>query len=161
MHDVRAIANWVLDVADNEGVRLSNMSINKIVYFIVERFLLVHGDLITDAKIEAWQHGPVFRELYQSFKSFEDGSITSRAKSFDSATKSMLVSRTSFSDDDKRLIQSTLDQYLRLSASHLRAISHRENGPWYKVWWHETKLNPGMEISADTILESYSSEQVQ
>jgi uncharacterized phage-associated protein len=161
MHDVRAIANWVLDVADRQQIILSNMSINKLVYFIVERFLVKHGELITDAKIEAWQHGPVFRELYQSFKPFGDGPITSRARSFDFMTKSMMVSKAVFSNEDEQLMQTTLDQYLGLSASHLRALSHRENGPWHKVWWHEAKLNPGMEISADTILKSYSSEQTQ
>jgi uncharacterized phage-associated protein len=161
MYDVRAIANWVLDKAEARHVCLSNMAINKLVYFIVERTITDRGRLVTDAKIEAWQHGPVFREIYHAFSSFADGEISGRATKFDVKSRSMIVARADFSKDDEELFEGTLDQYINLSASQLRALSHREGGPWHRVWWHEAKLNPGMEISVDTILSAHSSEKVQ
>lgn len=161
MYDVRAIANWVLDSADKRGMPLTNMAINKIVYFLVERAVIERGTLVTDAKIEAWQHGPVFREIYHAFKSFGDAPISGRASMFDLSSRSMIVAEASISAQDQNLFISTLDQYIGLSPAHLRALSHRQDGPWHRVWWHEAKHNPGMEITAETILSAHSSEIVQ
>lgn len=161
MYDVRALANWVLDEGDRRSVLLSNLAVNKIVYFLVENALVHQGQLVTDAKIEAWEHGPVFRELYHSFKQFGDRPIEGRAKRFDVASKSMVVASCELNAEDELFFQSVLREYMGLSASHLRALSHRENGPWDRVWWHEGKLNPGMEISAEIILAAHSSENAQ
>lgn len=161
MYDVRALANWVLDEGARRGVSISNMSLNKIVYFVVENALIDRGELLTDAKIEAWEHGPVFRELYHEFKKFGDGPIASRAMKFDINSRCMVVASQEFDPQDETLFHSVLDDYIHLSASHLRALSHRQGGPWDRVWWHEGTINPGMEISAEVILAAHTSENVQ
>lgn len=66
--DVRSIANFVLDLAEVQGVGVSNLSINKIVYFLHANFLAKFDEPLVSAKIEAWDYGPVFRELYREFK---------------------------------------------------------------------------------------------
>lgn len=161
MYDVRSIANWVLDRADAQGRPLSNMAINKIIYFIVEKALVERGELLTGAKIEAWEHGPVFREVYHSFKQHCDAPITSRAKKFDSSTRSMIEASEVFQEDDEELFNGALDAYLHLTAAQLRALSHQPGSPWHRVWWHEGRFNPGMEISIETIQESFSQEARQ
>jgi uncharacterized phage-associated protein len=161
LYDVRSIANWVLDRADARGRPLSNMAINKIIYFIVEKALVERGELLTAAKIEAWEHGPVFREVYHSFKHHGDEPITSRATKFDSATRSMIEAADAFSNLDEQLFSDALDAYVHLTAAQLRALSHQPGSPWHRVWWHEGRFNPGMEISIDTIHESFSQEARQ
>ena len=161
MYDVRSIANWVLDQADGVGTQLSNMALNKIVYFIIEKALVERGELLTAAKIEAWEHGPVIREIYHSFKTHGDGPITSRAKCFDSATRSMVVAGEAFEDCDTELFEEALEAYIHLTAAQLRALSHQPGSPWHRVWWHDGHINPGMEISIDTIHESFSQEAKQ
>ncbi|PWG02622.1 Panacea domain-containing protein [Sphingosinicella humi] len=137
------------------------MALNKIIYFIVEKALIERGELLTAAKIEAWEHGPVFREIYHSFKCHGDGPITSRAHKFDSATRSMVEAKELFGHDDEELFDEALDSYLHLTASQLRALSHQSGSPWHRVWWHEGRFNPGMEISIETIHESFSQEAKQ
>jgi len=39
-HDVRSIANFVLEVADKQKVQVTNMALNKIVYFLYVDYLL-------------------------------------------------------------------------------------------------------------------------
>jgi uncharacterized phage-associated protein len=161
MYDVRSIANWVLDRADAAVADLSNMALNKIVYFIIEKALVERGELLTAAKIEAWEHGPVIREIYHAFKIHGDGPITSRALRFDPSTRSMMEARDVFGDQDTGLFEDALSAYLHLTAAQLRALSHQPGSPWHRVWWHDGHINPGMEISIDTIHESFSQETKQ
>ena len=127
------------------------MGINKLVFFAVEAFLLKQNTLLTNAKIEAWEHGPVFRELYQSFKSYGNGFIGGRAKSFSTASEEFEESKVSLSPEEEDFLKKSLFPLMRRNASELRAISHRENGAWHRVWWYEGHTNPGMEISATLI----------
>jgi uncharacterized phage-associated protein len=57
--DARDIANYVLDLADNVSVAVSNLALQKILFFCHGNFL-VHYDLqLFHNPIEAWKFGPV------------------------------------------------------------------------------------------------------
>jgi uncharacterized phage-associated protein len=161
MYDVRAIANWVLDKSDAVSTGLSNMALNKIVYFIIEKAVIERGQLLTSAKIEAWEHGPVIREVYHAFKDHGDRPIRTRARKFDSDTLALVEARERFDAADIQLFEEAAEDYIRLSAAQLRALSHQPGSPWYRVWWHEGQFNPGMEITVEVIHESFSQEAKQ
>lgn len=154
--DVRAIANFALDVADKCGVDVTNMALNKIVYFVHCDYLLEKGEFLVSAKIEAWQHGPVFREIYHEFKKWGEASIKSRALKVNPNTGVLEKASVSFSSDEADDIARIVKRYIRFSAAQLRAISHREGGPWAYVWGHDGKTNPGMRITNEIILNLYS-----
>jgi uncharacterized phage-associated protein len=137
------------------------MALNKIIYFIVEKALIERGELLTAAKIEAWEHGPVFREVYHAFKGHGDGFINTRALRFEAAARTMVEANDTIAKEDEELFQEALNSYLHLTASQLRALSHQPGSPWHRVWWHEGRVNPGMEISIETIHESFSQEARQ
>lgn len=155
--DVRALANFVLSLADRNGVSVTNMALNKLVYFVHCDYLIERGQPLVKAKIEAWQHGPVFREIYHEFKKWEDQPILSRASKVDPDSGELVEAAADFEVDDKRYIAELVDRYLNFSAAQLRAISHAEDGPWHKVWGHDGRANPGMRISNEIIREHYSS----
>ncbi|MDM8012211.1 MAG: DUF4065 domain-containing protein [Parasphingorhabdus sp.] len=154
VYGIREIANWLLAYADENDVGLSNMSLNKLVYFIHEYMLVKFSRRISAAKIEAWEHGPVFRELYRSFKKFGDKSITSKASMFDAKLNSVVEVEPKISYHDGLLMREAIDDLLRLPASILRDISHASGSAWSAVWYHEDKTNPGMEITDEIILTS-------
>ena len=158
-YSVRGLANWVLDFADEQRRPVSNMALNKLVFFACERLLVERGALLTNAKIEAWEHGPVFREIYQSFKDCDDHPIRSRSRFFSAATGTMELATVHMHGADEAAVKAALSPLLSLSASRLRAISHIEGGAWHRVWWHEGDANPGMEITPALLLEASSLEQ--
>lgn len=158
-YSVRGLANWILDLADEQGYPVSNMALNKLVFFACERLLVERRALLTNAKIEAWEHGPVFREIYQSFKECADRPIRLRARFFSAATGTMELASVQLRQDDEAAITDAIVPLLSLSASRLRAISHVECGAWHRVWWHEGDANPGMEITPALLLEASSLEQ--
>lgn len=157
MLDVRAVANKVLDRADHAGVDVTNMALNKIVYFVHCDYLLERREPLVRAKIEAWQHGPVFREIYHEFKRWADSSIKSRATKVDPHSGDVVLATAQFGSDEDEYIAELIDRYLRFTAAHLRAISHTSGGPWDIVWSHEGQSNPGMQITNDLIRQHYSS----
>jgi uncharacterized phage-associated protein len=154
--DVRAIANIVLARASQLKLPVSNMALNKIVYFIHCDHLLERGEPLVRAKIEAWKHGPVFRELYHQFKAFEDRAISSQATKVDAETGEVVVAEAELSQQDKAYVVELIDRYVRFSAAQLRAISHLPGGPWHAVWGHDGEANPGMQITNELILINYS-----
>lgn len=153
-YSVRGLANWVLDYSDSVGARHSNMGLNKLVFFAVEALLVRNRRLLTNAKIEAWEHGPVFREVYQSFKRFGDKPITGRAAFFSPASNQMEEATAELAPNDAALIRAALFPLIYKTASELRWISHLPDSAWHRVWWYEGHANPGMEISAAILIDA-------
>jgi uncharacterized phage-associated protein len=154
--DVRAVANFVLNAAKQADVPVTNMAINKIVYFMYVDYLVSFGERLTNAKIEAWKHGPVFRELYSAFNRFGDSPISELATRIDPNTGDKIVCELSLDPDKTEFLQTIVEQLLKLSASRLRNLSHLPGSPWDKVWNHLQLVNVGMEISDEIILSSNS-----
>lgn len=157
MHDVRGIANFILDIADERDLQITNMALNKIVYFIHCDQLVENGAPLVGAKIEAWEHGPVFREIYHEFKKWREEPIHGRATRVDADTGEVVKASVAFDEDEKKYIVNLVDRYIQFTAPQLRAMSHRAGGPWHIVWGHDGRSNPGMKISTEVILEHYSS----
>lgn len=153
-YSVKALANWILDYADSEGQRLTNMALNKLVYFAYEHALKSQGRKLTDAKIEAWEHGPVFREIYSSFKKHGSGEINTRATRYNTRTKSVERVDAALAHADVKLIIEAIGPMIRLPAYVLRELSHDNGGAWSKVWNHDEAANPGMHITDELILHS-------
>ena len=152
---VRGLANWILDYADELKVQHTNMGVNKLAFFAVEFLLIQKGLLLTNAKIEAWEHGPVFRELYQSFKGYGNGYVLGRAKSFSVGTGSFEEPTFKILSEHERLLKEALRPFMKRSAAELRAISHRQGSAWHRVWWYDGHANPGMEITPSLLIEAY------
>lgn len=154
--DVRALANAILDQADSLSRDVTNMALNKIAYFVHCDYLMEMSKPLVGAKIEAWQHGPVFREVYHEFKRWGDEPIRSRATKIDPNTGEAVLAQMQGGVEDEELVRNLIGRYVHFSAAHLRAISHVEGGPWHRVWGHDGRTNPGMKISDDLIRSYYS-----
>lgn len=156
MIDVRALANLILDHASGKSIEVTNMALNKIVYFVHCDHLIAKSEPLVKAKIEAWKHGPVFREVYHEFKRWNDEAIKSRATKVDPESGEVILAKINLPRDEIEYLSELIDRYVNFSAAYLRAISHADNGPWAMVWGHDGNTNPGMRISDELILQHYS-----
>lgn len=154
-HDPRAVANFVLDVAADLGRTASNLVLNKVTYFLHGANLARFGSPLIDARIEAWDYGPVIREIYHEFKSFKDRPILTRATCINRQTGDKEICRYSFSSDEFEFLSDVASSYLKLKPSTLVNLSHVHDGPWHEVWFHDGRVNPGMEISNDLIQKHF------
>jgi uncharacterized phage-associated protein len=157
-YDAREVANFVLDHGDALGLSVSNMAVNKIVFFSHAAFLSLQNKPLILQRFEAWEWGPVVQDLYHAFKKFDDAPIVDRATKLDRATARYVVCEYRFAANDLDLLREVVDFYIRIPAIKLSDMSHVEGGPWFRVWHHEGKSNPGMLISNTSIREHYVGE---
>ena len=157
-YDVRGIANFVLDVAGQEQERVSNLRINKIIYFLHAGFLRQFGRPLVSAKIEAWDHGPVFREVYHQFKRFGRSPILDRAKKINIDTGFYEEVRAALTQEEQYFLEERCRQLLRIPGGVLVERSHVEGGPWHVARFGSGRVNPGVEITNSLIVEHFSKE---
>lgn len=159
MYDAREVANFLLDYADEHGVKLTNMAVLKHIYFAHGWHLASCGRPLISNRIEAWQHGPVIRAVYDCFKQFDAGPITSRATVIDWETGEFTEARAEFCTETVDLLKSTLDYYANYGAFELSEITHAPGGPWDRVWnARDGKVRLNMEISNKAIHDYFVSQ---
>jgi uncharacterized phage-associated protein len=154
-HDVRGIANWVLDRAEQQGRSLTNLAINKIIFFLYSHYLVQFGHPLVSAKIEAWEYGPVFREVYHCFKHLKENPINTRATRINPSTGGLEICEASLSEMEETFLKKVAPEYIRMSASNLVALSHQKGAPWDLVWNHERRVNSSMKITDDLVRNWY------
>jgi len=158
MYDVRAIANWFIDRAEQDGKLLTAMKLQKLIY-VAHGWSLASDIPLVHEAVEAWKWGPVFRSLYREFREFGSEPITRRATAFDGAT--LIDREISIFDYEEggnivEFLESVWQAYGNYTAGQLSNITHREGTPWhqmYKLMGH--KIRPFCIIPNNSIAEHY------
>lgn len=160
--DPRSVCNLILDEADRQKRPISNLALQKLLYFAHGAFLVgTRGAPLVTGYFEAWQHGPVHPAAYLAFKVAGKKSITFRA------TRRDLVARVNLpieNPTDPRVVDYVcriVSGYGGMSPSQLVNISHAKNGPWWVVADKaRTGIAFGMRIQDDVILERFKHHKV-
>lgn len=132
-YDPRAVANLLLDTADSFGVAISNLALQKLLYFAHAHFLIETGKPLVQGAFEAWTKGPVHPAIYHSFKAAGREPIRIRATRRNVMTGETGALIPPDHPDVSRHIRKVLDAYGHLSAGLLVAISHAPKGPWATI----------------------------
>lgn len=156
MFDPRVIANEVLARAEQRGLQLTNLDLQKLVYFLHGEFLTKKGAPLVQGEFEAWQFGPVHRVLYDAFKQYASGPIERPAKRFDPIRRQYHPLPRVEDEVATEFLDSTLDRYLEIPTFMLVQITHSPGTPWSRTMEAaETKTNIGMVISDDLIAQYF------
>lgn len=75
LDDVNAVANAILDRVTREGGELDPLKLQKLLYYVQVVSVIDHGARAFAADIEAWDDGPVVRQIWERFKIFRRGTI--------------------------------------------------------------------------------------
>lgn len=162
MFDPRVIANAVLDRAEERGLTVTNLDMQKIVYFLHGHFLRRHGRPLVVGEFEAWQYGPVHRVLYDAFKRFEDGPIEARADRFDPIRQERKKLPRLDDSAANVVIGDVVDRYLDMPTWTLVAITHGEGTPWQLTMEQaQRRVNVGMRIPNALIAERFEGDTVR
>lgn len=134
-YDARHIANFILMKFDATSYSISNKKINKLIYMCHGHSLAELNRSIIRNHAEAWDHGPVYRVVYDSFKKFEFRPIKDLAEYFDFRKGHKVIADPScISSSDQEFLYSTCLKYIDLSADRLEELTHDRNGPWAEVF---------------------------
>ena len=75
MFDAHEVALWILSEAKKQGIRMTHMKLQKLLYYAQAYYIAMTGNPLFRNPIFAWQHGPVVPDIYHSFCHFGNSLI--------------------------------------------------------------------------------------
>ena len=117
------IAAYVVKRCHELKSAVSNLKLQKLLYFIQAYFLMVDGKPCFEDKIEAWSFGPVVPSVYQVYKYYCAGSIPYFGDE--------KIGNISYPDRQK--IDAIINVFSGRSANELVEITHRQS-PWREAY---------------------------
>lgn len=125
MVTVYNVADFFIDLAQgNENDTITNMRVNKLVYFAQAWFLARYDIPLFSEEIEAWDYGPVIPALYQKYKTYGKNNIESVSDDY---------SPDIFSTEELETLKDVFIYYGKFSTTELVNRTHQKGGPWYMV----------------------------
>ena len=140
------VAKYFLFLARNReaGDTISNLKIQKMLYYAQGYALCLFEKPLFSERIEAWKHGPVVKTIYEQFKKYGSDSI-----SFDELND-FNTDCIAGNKDIQELLVFIFNKYGSMSAWNLRNKTHSEE-PWLKTY--DESL--GNEITQELIFEFF------
>jgi len=136
MHTALDIAQYFLYLdSARDGDGLSNLKIQKLVYYAQGVYCALHDTPLFKEPIEAWTHGPAVPELYHKFKKHSNNCVP--CDSF--------FSTDTFNSEEASVIENIFDEFGQYTAWCLRDMAHEET-PW-KKHAHKAGVMPVDELS--------------
>jgi len=135
MYEARKICNFLLSNFDSVEFGLTNLRINKLLFFIQAESLRLRPAGLIRNHFEAWQFGPVIRPVFDAFKMYKDSPIKAPALYLDYASgKKMPVPYDDVTAEDREIIVCEFRNYSRFTTGQLVALSHERGGPWDTIY---------------------------
>lgn len=119
MYDALDISKYVIDYEYSKHRSVSNLRLQKLLYFVQAQFLVSNKASCFSDNIEAWEFGPVVPNVYHHYKIFGSSCIP----------RSIVSESHDIKECDKVLINKILDKCARYSTSKLVSITHNQK-PW-------------------------------
>lgn len=139
MYSALDIARYVVNYSNSKDYGITNLKLQKVLYFIQAWFLMKKEERCFRNEIIAWELGPVIPEVYHEFKRFGSSYIPN-VKSFLSIDNDDIWSmkRVAFTDDvindsDKEIINKIVDDLSEFSATYLVKVTHKQK-PWIDAY---------------------------
>lgn len=125
-YDALDIAKYIIRWCDKNGLRITNLQLQKILFFIQKESIRKRGYGIFSNRIEAWQYGPVIPDVFYEFAGFGAMKLVLYEDLF-----SEISSKDTFIDNDsKKIIENILKECIYISPWDLVAKSHVSDGAW-------------------------------
>jgi uncharacterized phage-associated protein len=135
-----SIAQYVINYAIDNKKEISNLKLQKLLYYIQAAFLVSKNNPCIDEEFVNWQHGPVVEVVYDMYKRYSDRNITDYQtknvygkfdENFNFIQEEIEFNPNGIKEEDKNLINAVLDSLLDYGAWRLVEETHLED-PWLK-----------------------------
>lgn len=143
MYNALDVARYIMAYEKEQGRPISNLRLQKLLYFVQAQFVVFKGIPCFSTRMEAWDFGPVVPVVYREYRIYGGATIPVSFRSADINT---------ITDEDKSLIDLMLDHCGTISTTELVSISHKQD-PW-KAAYHNPLSN---EITAAAIRNYFGS----
>ena len=125
VNDSIDVAAYVTKQCAQKNFFVNLTKIQKLVFCVYGAVSATSGERICDEHPKAWPHGPVFPRIYKYTKRHADG-IVEALMSHNENLASVL------NEQQKNIIDTTLNFFGRYNAGTLVNWTHDEKGPWFQ-----------------------------
>lgn len=129
MYNVIDVAKYIIWFCKQKEYSISNLKLQKLLYFVQAQFLISINQAVFNEEIEAWDFGPVVPEVYQYFKIWGSAEIPGFL-AYNAREKILLR--------DQRIMNEILQECAQYSASFLVEVTHNQT-PWQEAY--ESRCN--------------------
>lgn len=131
-----------------QSEEITHLKIQKLLYYAQGLNLTYEHKPLYPQSLEAWQHGPVVKEVYDKLKIYGRDDLQD--------IQELQYTKDTLTLDEKSIVEMAFREYGRYTASYLRNKTHEE--PAWKNAWQRGKNSP---ISHDEMREYFTKEQRQ
>lgn len=123
------IAEYIIEYSKRQNYAISNLRLQKLLYFIQAQFLVSFNSPCFMEIIEAWDLGPVVRSVYNKYKRYGSANIY-----LGSLTLENIM--TNIERDNIHLI---VDKCSKYSTNQLVDITHNQD-PWREAYYNGNRI---------------------
>jgi uncharacterized phage-associated protein len=134
-----AIANEFIRRARSDKKMFTQMQLQKLVYIAHGWNLAINGQPLTWDSPEAWEYGPVYKELRKALRNYGREGVTRQIRNdeytagqFDDEADANAVA--AIGPSETAVIDRVYRDYGKFHAFQLSALTHREGTPWTTVY---------------------------
>lgn len=124
MYSSMKIAEYVVDYCTRYGKPITNLQLQKILYYIQLNFIRTFGIIAFPESIQAWQYGPVVPNVYERFRSYGPTKICNLYEDIE----------TIFPTEKEKLVKRVINACISITPWELVEKSHRPGSPWSRVY---------------------------
>lgn len=144
MYSAFEVAKYIIWYCTKENHIVSNLKLQKILYFVQAEFLVARNTPCFNEKIEAWTFGPVVPDVYYKYRAFGNAHIPCVD----------MTDSYNITHEDRLLINGIVDACAPYTAPQLTEIT-RNQSPWLKAY----HTNKSCIISETSIHEFFKKEE--
>ncbi|MGY0692600.1 Panacea domain-containing protein [Virgibacillus sp. FSP13] len=105
---------------------ITNLKLQKLLYYAQGHYLSEnHGERLFKEPIEAWVHGPVVREVYKKYSSYDFNEIKNDITEQE-------IKSLSIDSETITFLERVWDKYKKFNGKQLEFKTHQEE-PWLKI----------------------------
>lgn len=146
-YKAQQIAEWFIAWAEYNDVKITRLKLLKLIYFAQGYSLAILEYPLFDEVIQAWEHGPVVKEVWTSIREKDISDKDFEVDYIDDFDFEV------FSDEENQLLADVWATFGDKHAKHLEKITHLES-PWIDAW--EDGKSSDVTIYQDVLEEYYS-----
>lgn len=123
------IAEYIIGYAKERNYAISNLKLQKILYFLQAQFLVSFNFPCFAETIEAWDLGPVVRNVYNKYRRYGSANIYSGNLDLENLIPNREI----------QTIRLIIDRCSNYSANQLVDITHNQD-PWRNAYYGGNKI---------------------
>ena len=119
-HDARSIANKLIRLSAIEQKSLTHLQVQKLVYFCHAWMLAIYDAPMIRQPVEAWQFGPVIRQLYVSLRKYGNQPVQQIPH----------IREGEYIRREESIIRDVNEKYGEMTGYQLSQLTHQPGSPW-------------------------------